>query len=223
MGSSLIAWCAGATLGIGLALAAEIFRKSITTCVVIDYELALGGAFEPFTPRTYPAKADPHVHGAALELLRGAHKTDLPQLEAYVTPDLSVPLDAPEVSSVFGPRSDPFGRGSAFHHGIDFAAPRGAAVLAAADGVVVKARYQSDYGRVIEIEHGSGRTTLYAHSQKLLVQKGDRVRTGQQIATVGSTGRSTGPHLHFEVRIDGLRVDPLAHLATQRTTADLRQ
>jgi murein DD-endopeptidase MepM/ murein hydrolase activator NlpD len=84
--------------------------------------------------------------------------------------------------------------------------------------VVVHAGYQSDYGHVVRIDHGKGHVTLYAHNQRLMVRRGERVKSGQQIARLGSTGRSTGPHLHFEVRVHGRRVDPRPLLVRQAGT-----
>ncbi|GAA5236067.1 M23 family metallopeptidase [Verticiella sediminum] len=116
-------------------------------------------------------------------------------------------------SSSYGPRVDPITGRRAFHEGLDFAAPRGTPIVAAAGGVVVSARYQTGYGRMVEIDHGNKLVTRYAHAQQLLVKPGDLVYRGQRIATVGSTGRSTGPHLHFEVRVAGQAADPRLFLA----------
>lgn len=116
-------------------------------------------------------------------------------------------------SSSYGPRVDPISGRRAFHEGLDFAAPRGTPIVAAANGVVTVARYQTGYGRMVEIDHGDKLVTRYAHAHKLLVKPGDLVYRGQKIATVGSSGRSTGPHLHFEVRVAGQAADPRLFLA----------
>ena len=117
------------------------------------------------------------------------------------------------LSSGYGWRKDPVAKaGHRFHSGLDIAAARGTTIRAAAAGEVIRAEYNSGYGRVLEIRHGYGITTLYAHCHRLRVKKGDRVKAGQKIATMGSTGQSTGPHLHFEVRLDGNAVDPLDYL-----------
>jgi murein DD-endopeptidase MepM/ murein hydrolase activator NlpD len=118
------------------------------------------------------------------------------------------PVRNARISSHYGPRSDPFGKGRTFHGGIDFAGPLGTPIQSAAAGMVVEAQYQGGYGNVVKIDHGNGHTTVYAHNHKLLVRSGQMVMAGQSIALLGSTGRSTGPHLHFEVRVGGLRVDP---------------
>lgn len=116
------------------------------------------------------------------------------------------------ISSNFGTRDDPFGRGRAHHMGIDIDANTGDPVVSAADGVVSFAGVKNGYGNVVEIDHGSGYTTLYGHNSKLEVRQGDLVRAGQEIAKVGSTGRSTGSHLHFEVHLNGRQVNPRLYL-----------
>lgn len=110
--------------------------------------------------------------------------------------------------SRFGTRIDPFTGRRSRHEGVDFVAARGTPILAAADGVVLRSGYNAGYGYMIDIEHADKVVTRYAHASKLLVKKGDKVRMGQEIAKVGSTGRSTGPHLHFEVRVNGVPKDP---------------
>ncbi len=124
-----------------------------------------------------------------------------------------LPVTPLRITSGFGRRHDPLGRGDAFHSGIDFAGRVGTPVHASGDGVVVQARYSKDYGNVVMIDHGRGVVTLYAHNSKLEVRSGDIVLAGQEIAKMGSTGRSTGPHLHFEVRQYGQRIDPGRYLA----------
>jgi len=129
----------------------------------------------------------------------------------------SVPNELPLLDSIavsnFGSRIDPFTGRRASHEGIDFIAPVGTPILAAAAGVVIDAKWHPGYGNMVEIEHNNRTTTRYAHASKLLVSEGDIVRLGQKIALVGSTGRSTGPHLHFEVRVDGVAQNPANFLA----------
>jgi murein DD-endopeptidase MepM/ murein hydrolase activator NlpD len=103
-------------------------------------------------------------------------------------------------SSGFGNRTDPFTGGKAFHSGLDFAAPKGTVVYSAGEGVVTFVGERSGYGNVVEVTHAGGLVTRYAHLSGFLSEKGQAVNTGTPIAKVGSTGRSTGPHLHFEVR-----------------------
>lgn len=112
------------------------------------------------------------------------------------------------LGSAFGWRIDPFTGGSALHTGLDFQADSGAPILAAAGGVVVTQEVHSAYGNMVEIDHGNDLVTRYAHASKVFVKKGDLIKRGQKIAEVGSTGRSTGPHLHFEVLVQGVPQDP---------------
>ena len=114
------------------------------------------------------------------------------------------------ISSYFGHRADPFTGRRAFHRGLDFAGPSGAEVVAVASGVVTYSKERFGYGKVVEINHGNGYVTRYAHNQRVLVAPGDTIQKGQPIALIGSTGRSTGPHLHFEVLKQGRAVDPMS-------------
>ncbi|MBC7984463.1 MAG: M23 family metallopeptidase [Candidatus Obscuribacterales bacterium] len=116
------------------------------------------------------------------------------------------------ISSYFGSRADPFDGRTAFHKGVDFAAPEGSEVVAVASGVVTWSRDRFGYGRIVEINHGNGLVTRYAHNQRVLVNVGDTVQKGQPIALIGSTGRSTGPHLHFEVLKGGRAVNPMSFI-----------
>lgn len=124
-----------------------------------------------------------------------------------------LPVHEGYVSSSFGRRSDPITGRVATHTGTDFAAPRGTPIFAAGAGVVIFSGRNGAYGNMIEISHGGGYKTRYAHAHELKVEKGDLVGKGQQIATVGSTGRSTGPHLHLEVYRNGLAVNPARYIA----------
>ena len=118
------------------------------------------------------------------------------------------PIDASWNASSFGWRIDPITGQHALHEGIDFIADVGTPIFAAAGGVVVFAEYHSQYGKMVEIDHGNDFITRYAHASKLFVKVGEVVRRGRKVAAVGSTGRSTGPHLHFEVRYKGVAQNP---------------
>jgi murein DD-endopeptidase MepM/ murein hydrolase activator NlpD len=118
------------------------------------------------------------------------------------------PIQDGWLSSRYGKRNDPFTGKQDFHHGLDFAGKKGSEVVAVGDGVVNWAGERSGYGYLVEVNHGNGYVTRYGHNQKNLVKAGDTVKKGQQIALMGSTGRSTGPHVHFEVLRNGKTVNP---------------
>ncbi|QDZ07956.1 M23 family metallopeptidase [Sphingomonas panacisoli] len=124
------------------------------------------------------------------------------------------PVTDMKFTSNFGIRSDPFRGTAAFHPGVDIPCATGTAVYATADGVVDKAERSGGYGNMVEIDHGRGIQTRFGHLSKILVTAGQKVKRGQLIALSGSTGRSTGPHLHYEVRIDGRAVNPMPFLTT---------
>ncbi|MCK6425239.1 MAG: M23 family metallopeptidase [Burkholderiaceae bacterium] len=133
------------------------------------------------------------------------------RLEMMMVPSIA-PVAGP-VGSSFGFRVDPFNGRAALHTGLDFPAETGTPIRAAAGGVVRSAAMDGAYGLSVEVDHGNGLVTRYAHSSKTLVKPGDVVRRGQNIALVGSTGRSTGPHLHFEVLLGGVPQNPARFLA----------
>jgi murein DD-endopeptidase MepM/ murein hydrolase activator NlpD len=134
------------------------------------------------------------------------------RLAGLLVPSSSPVANVP-VGSGFGFRFDPFTGRPALHTGLDFPADVGTPILAAAGGVVVNEENHPAYGRMVEVDHGRGLVTRYAHASRVLVKAGDIVRRGQTIAEVGSTGRSTGPHLHFEVLVDGVPQNPARFLA----------
>lgn len=126
------------------------------------------------------------------------------------------PVSVGNLGSVFGWRIDPFTGRSALHTGLDFQADTGTAILAAAGGVVVTQEAHPAYGNMIEVDHGKDLMTRYGHASKVFVKKGDLIKRGQKIAEVGTTGRSTGPHLHFEVLVRGVPQDPQKFLTAGR-------
>ena len=129
------------------------------------------------------------------------------RLHARVYPS-GRPVKSGWISSFFGKRSDPISGKSSWHRGIDFAGKYGNEVIAVGDGVVSWSGIRYGYGNLVEVKHGSGYVTRYAHNQENMVAVGDKVQQGQTIALMGSTGRSTGPHVHFEVWRNGQAVDP---------------
>jgi murein DD-endopeptidase MepM/ murein hydrolase activator NlpD len=183
---------------------------------------AQGGPFVPFAP-------DGANAGVTLDELNGVinsldieadQRTDLftllesrlleSRLKALMVPN-SAPVDVP-VGSGFGFRVDPFTGRAALHTGLDFPAETGTPVHAAAGGVVRVTQYHPEYGNMVELDHGNGLVTRYAHNSKILVKTGDLIKRGQIISEVGTTGRSTGAHLHFEVLVDGVQQNPAKFL-----------
>jgi peptidoglycan hydrolase FlgJ len=181
--------------------AAHPVTLGVSDLVQREVPAALGKAATPHGAPT-AVSAPP-----AANLARNATASSAPFAVA-----LHLPLRG-RVSSGFGERHDPMHGRVRRHAGVDIAAPQGTPIAAAAAGKVVFAGRRGGYGNLVEIEHADGQRTRYAHAARLLVQVGDEVKPGQPIATVGSTGRSTGPHLHFEVKKDGARIDPLQAVA----------
>ena len=182
-----------------------------------------GGQGGPFVPFVAGAKV-------SLEQLQNAvgaldieadQRTDLftllesrlleSRLQALMVPN-SRPVDG-IVGSGFGFRSDPFTGRAALHTGLDFPTEAGTKVHAAAGGVVLSSEFHPEYGNMVELDHGNGLITRYAHNSKVMVRAGDLVKRGQVISEVGTSGRSTGAHLHFEVLVDGVPQDPAKFLA----------
>ncbi len=153
---------------------------------------------------TVDVKADQLTVLEALLVEGSAQRKFLPTLP---------PIESINYTSNFGFRIDPFNGHSTFHEGVDFAAESGTPINAAASGKVIYADFHPAYGKCVEIDHGNGLVTRYAHGSELLVKEGDLVVRGQRISRVGSTGRSTGPHLHFEVRLNGVAQNPGRFLA----------
>lgn len=117
-----------------------------------------------------------------------------------------------EVTSRFGWRSSPWGDGREMHSGIDIANSFGTPIYATADGEVVQSGWAGGYGNIVQIHHGNGIETIYGHNSRVIAAVGQTVKKGQVIAYLGSTGRSTGPHLHYEIRVNGTAVDPISYL-----------
>ncbi len=130
------------------------------------------------------------------------------------------PITGGDVGSTFGWRIDPISGRSALHTGLDFPATGGTVILAAAGGMVVTQEFHPEYGNMVEIDHGNDLITRYAHASRVFVKKGDLIRRGQKIAEVGTTGRSTGAHLHFEVLVQGIPQDPQKFLAAGQNIAN---
>ncbi len=165
------------------------------------------GTGGPYIPVSAPADAEPrfmdlYMSWKKLEALESA----LAAVPAYM------PVRNFNYTSGFGVRSDPFNGGAAMHAGLDMAGVMGEPIYAAASGTVTTAGRANGYGNLIELDHGRGLATRYGHLSKILVHSGEQVKQGEMIARMGSTGRSTGTHLHFEVRVDGRAVNPRPYL-----------
>lgn len=177
-----------------------------------------GGAIDTNSRSLTPAELENEIASVAARIEQRTDQLQFVESEfvsktvrAKLLPN-SMPLPDSFMGSGFGSRIDPFTGRASRHEGIDFSAPPGSPIHSAAGGVVVAAEMHPTYGNMVDIDHGNKLITRYAHAQKLLVKQGDIVKQGQIIAEVGSTGRSTGPHLHFEVRIDSEAVDPRRYL-----------
>jgi murein DD-endopeptidase MepM/ murein hydrolase activator NlpD len=184
--------------------------RSVLTDLGVDpgnapSKLAIGGPFVPVKP--------PQSGASAFE--RQLYRINLArtQINQYSQTLIAVPVRKPvvgevDMSSPFGMRMDPFVRGPAIHTGIDLRGNTGDPVRATANGTVTTASTQGGYGKMVELDHGNGFATRYGHLSEIDVKVGQTVRIGDTIGRIGSTGRSTGPHLHYETRIDGEAVDP---------------
>jgi len=182
------------------------------------HRAAAGGVGGPYEPVPAAGNADPDYRALFMSWRR------LDQLEQGVA---AIPSGRPVASfnftSGFGTRSDPFRRGAAYHPGVDLAAPMGTPIYATADGIVARSEYNNGgYGNMVEINHGQGISTRYGHMSRRIAQVGQRVHRGELIGLMGSTGRSTGSHVHYEVRIDGQAVNPMPFLQTGTTLVALQ-
>ena len=179
----------------GASLHADLFVEALAEAVSKSANLAITGAPGPAHPTSPPSGGDKSITTGA--------------------PTLTMPLGPGQarLTSAFGGRADPLDGHAAAHAGVDLAARTGTQVLAEAPGVVRHAGQRGGYGEAVEVDHGDGVTTIYAHASLVLVKDGDRVARGQPLALVGATGHATGAHLHFEVRKAGRPMNPVDWLA----------
>lgn len=183
---------------------------------------AVGGPEEPATGVTMPLPLQSGIDNLRAEFDRQQAQLDVLEnllrdrkIDNQLMPS-GMPVAQGYIASGFGDRSDPFDGHQAIHMGVDFSAPEGTPVTAVADGVVTFTGVRNGYGNVVEIDHGNGYMTRYAHNSAIDAKAGDRVHAGQTIANVGSTGRSTGPHCHFEVWYNGRAVNPMVYVKSTR-------
>ena len=191
--------------------------------LVRNAQVGRGGPFIPYRGKMGKAKA----LGASFAKLDGAlFRMEVLERTLVALPSGN-PADVLMMSSGFGYRSDPFTGAGAMHSGLDFRGPIGTPILAAAPGKIVFVGQKSGYGNVVEVDHGQGILTRYAHLSAFTTKVGSQVAAGEQIAKMGSTGRSTGSHLHFEVRLNGVAVNPRRFLEAKadvlEVKADARQ
>jgi len=172
---------------------------------VRESDRALGGPFVPF------AAAGGGLPAAARQFDQQMHRLRTLQVVLASLP-LTAPVDNYWISSTFGKRRDPYNGRWAMHEGLDLAGQSGLPVMAAAPGRVVFAGYKGGYGKLVEIDHGFGITTRYGHLKRISAEIGDRLSHRAKLGEVGNTGRSTGPHVHYEIRVDGEPVDPMNFL-----------
>jgi len=191
----------------GIAQAAEPASAGATAKHVV----AQGGLFE--AADVSAASVDAQTDLQFRSLFMTWKKLDSMEQGVIAIPSVQ-PVDHMSFTSNFGVRSDPFRGTAAMHAGVDIPGPVGTPIYATADGVIGRAERSGGYGNLVEINHGKGIQTRYGHLSKILVAPMSRVKRGQLIALMGSTGRSTGPHLHYEVRIDGHAVSPVPFLQT---------
>lgn len=190
-----------------LTAAAPAFADTVMTPQVGEKIVADGAALDSIEDAAAVSGGDDAFHA----MFMGWKKQDAIGQGVIAVPSAK-PINAATFTSGYGVRSDPFRGSAAMHAGIDLAAPQGTAVYATADGIVDKAEWSNGYGNLVEVAHGKGVQTRFGHLSRILVHSGQLVHRGDLIALVGSTGRSTGPHLHYEVRIDGHAVNPVPFL-----------
>ena len=175
----------------------------------------MGGPLTPLSLSTRGEELTPEQIRANI-LLEQMDQLNLYRIAAEKAPFASPVRAAVRYTSGFGTRRDPKTGGRRMHNGADFAGPSGTDIFATADGVVTHAGWQSGFGRLVKIKHAFGIETLYAHNTKIRVKVGQRVSRGDHIADMGSTGRSTGTHLHYEVRVNGKPVNPMTYIKAAR-------
>jgi murein DD-endopeptidase MepM/ murein hydrolase activator NlpD len=186
---------------------ATLAKFGIPARRIVEDKSAMGGPYEPVDTTAVRASPDP----AFRALFQSWKRLDQLQQGIVAIPSQK-PVETVDFTSGFGVRSDPFRGSAAMHSGVDIRGPYGTPIYATADGMVGRAGQASGYGNLVELEHGRGIQTRYGHLSAILVQLGQRVKRGDLIARMGSTGRSTGNHLHYEVRLDGSAVNPMPFL-----------
>jgi len=187
---------------------------------LIDQDVRMAGMGGSLPTKGIDPRLDLQLNLEQLERQVEIQKGSYPQILNKIEENLVVaqhtpavcPVKEVRITSGYGYRRDPFTHERKPHHGVDFGAPRGTPIYAPADGKIVMAKRQYTFGKVIKIDHGYGFETVYGHMHNFNVRVGQTVKRGDLIGTVGNTGRSTGPHLHYEVRVDNKNVNPMDYL-----------
>lgn len=194
---------------------AEIDIDSTLALVRAEYSGA-GGPLVPLGVSTRTNPDAPSTTNQFDELMIGIDRMNLLRVAVGKVPFAMPIKDAHRFTSAFGSRNDPLGRGRRMHAGVDFAAPKGTPIYATADGIVKSAKVESGYGKVVRIQHEFGFETIYAHLSEMRVTAGQRIPRGDRIGDMGTTGRSTGVHLHYEVRLNGRPLNPMTFVEAAR-------
>lgn len=192
---------------------AAAMREAGLTVAIDEGDDAVGGPLLPIS-------ADINFDSRVRELDEALAKLESVKAIARVAP-IHNPAPGRSVSSSFGIRRDPLLRKPAMHSGIDFRTPSGTPILSTGAGTVIRAGWNGGYGRMVEIDHGGGLTTRYAHMSRLRVSEGQAVEAGTVVGEAGSSGRSTGPHLHYEIRRNGKAIDPVRLIRAGKRVAKL--
>lgn len=192
-----------------ISTAAQVRKLGIAPERLAPRRVAMGGPYEPVTAAVTAAEAQAEAQFRSLFITW--KKLDSLERAVIAIPSAQ-PVSAMSYTSNYGVRADPFKGTAAMHAGVDIPGAIGTPVYATADGMVARAERSGGYGNLVEVNHGRGIATRYGHLSKILVEPNTRVTRGQLIALMGSTGRSTGSHLHYEVRIDGQSVNPMPFL-----------
>lgn len=194
----------------------KMFRAAglSTDSIIEQVRRGYSGQGGPLTPLTFSTRGEEPSEDTlrANRLLNQMDRLNLYRIAAQKAPFANPVKDAFRFTSPFGPRRDPKTGGRRMHKGVDFASPSGTPIYSTADGVVVHAGWSSGYGRLVKIQHEFGIETRYAHLSKLRVKVGQRVSRGQKIGDMGASGRVTGVHLHYEVRVGGKAVNPMIYI-----------
>lgn len=200
-------------------------KALLAVCALLPGVAQAGPAVQDGKGGPFQAAAATTQAGADVQfraLFQSWKQMDPTEARQMVAVPSARPVASMSLTSNFGVRSDPFRGTAAMHAGVDIPGPIGTPIYATADGVVQRAGWANGYGNLVELSHGGGISTRYGHLSSFVVAPGTRVKRGQLIARMGSTGRSTGSHLHYEVRLDGRAVNPLPFIQTADYSAAIR-